>query len=102
MDVVVGGPAEHGRPGDLVAVEVQDRQDGAVAGGIEEADALPRTFERRGLRLTVADHTGDQQVGAVEHRAEPMDERIAELTTFVDRTRRLDADMAGDAARRRE
>ena len=37
IDLVVVGPAEHGRPGDLVPVEVQDRQHRAVARRVEEA-----------------------------------------------------------------
>ena len=39
--VVVGGAAEHGGVGDLVAVEVEDRQHRAVARRVEEVDALP-------------------------------------------------------------
>ena len=35
-DLLVGRPAEHGRAGDLVLVQVQDRQHGAVAGRVEE------------------------------------------------------------------
>ena len=37
-------------PGDLVAVEVEDRQHRAVARGVQEADALPRALERRRSR----------------------------------------------------
>ena len=80
-------PAEHRRARDLVAVEVQDRQHGAVAGGVEEAHALPRALERPGLGLAVADDAGDQQVGVVERRAEGVHERVAELAALVDRAR---------------
>jgi hypothetical protein len=41
------------------------------------ADALPRSLQRRRLRLAVADHAGDQQVGVVEGGAEGVDQGIA-------------------------
>ena len=86
-DVVVARAAEHGRAGDLVAVEVQDRQHGAVARRVEEADALPRALERPGLRLAVADDGDDDQVGVVERRAEGVRQHVAELAALVDRAR---------------
>ena len=99
---VLARPAEHGRAGDLVLVEVQDRQHGAVAGRVEEADALPGALERAGLGLAVADDAGDQQVGVVEGGAEGVDERVAELAALVDRARGRHADVARDPARGRE
>ena len=45
LDVLVGGAAEHRRPGDLVAVEVQDRQHRAVAAGVEEGWAASTSRE---------------------------------------------------------
>ncbi len=89
-------------PGDLVAVEVQDRQHRAVARRVQEADALPRALERTGLRLAVADDRDGDQIRVVEHGAEGVREHVAELAALVDRSRRRDADVAGDAARRRE
>ena len=43
FDVLVVRPPEDGRARDLVAVEMQDGQHGAVAHGIEEVDPLPRS-----------------------------------------------------------
>src|SRR5215208_2334822 len=40
-DLVVGGTTQHGGVGNLVAVEVQNRQDRSVARRVEEADGLP-------------------------------------------------------------
>ena len=101
-DLLLARPAEHGRPGDLVLVEVEDRQHGAVAGRVEEAHPLPGALQRPGLRLAVADHAGDQQVWVVEGGAEGVDEGVAELAALVDRARRRHADVAGDPARGRE
>ena len=46
---------EHGGVGDLVAVEMQDRQHRAVGDGIEELVGVPAGRQRAGLRLAVAD-----------------------------------------------
>ena len=100
--LVVARAAEHGRAGDLVPVQVQDRQDGAVAGRVEEADALPRAFERAGLGLAVADDGHHDQVRVVERGPEGVDQHVAELAALVDRARGGRADVAGDAAGRGE
>ena len=68
---------EDSRVGDLVAVEVQDGQHGAVGDGIEKFIGLPRCRQRPGFRLAIADNAGDDEVGIVEHCPERMAERIA-------------------------
>jgi hypothetical protein len=98
----VGGAAEHGWTGDLVAVQVKDRQHRAIARGIEELDALPRALERAGLRLAIADDRHRDQRRIVEHRAERVGQDVAELAALVNRARRRRADVARHAARRRE
>ena len=59
-------PGQDGGIGDLVAVEVQDRQNRAVGGRIQELVRVPARRQRPGFRLAVADDTGDNQVGIVE------------------------------------
>ena len=93
---------QDGRVADLVAVEMQDRQHGAVTDRIEELVGLPGGGQRSGLGLAVPDHAGDDQAGIVECGAEGMAERIAKLATFMDRSRRGRRHMARDAARERE
>ena len=95
-------PREHRRARDLVAVEVQDRQHGAVRARVEELVRVPARRQRPGLRLPVADDADDDQLGIVEGRAERVDECVAELAAFVDRARRLGGGMARDAAWERE
>ncbi len=77
---------KHGRVGNLVAVQMQDRQYRAVRGRIEKLVRVPRGGQWSGFRLAVADHAGDDQIGIVEHRAERMAERIAQLAAFMDRS----------------
>ena len=98
LDVLVAGPTEDGRPRDLVAVQLQDRQDRSVAPGIEEGRDLPRRREGTRLGLAVTDDAGDEQVRVVEGGACRVHQRVAELAALVDAAGRLHADVARDAA----
>src|ERR1022692_4691557 len=89
-DVVVAGASQHRGATDLVSVELQDREDGAVANGIEKAHALPGPFEGTGLCLTVSDDARHQEVGIVEGRAERVDQGVPEFATLVGGAWRLD------------
>ena len=53
-------PARSGRRS--LAVEMQDRQHGAVAHRIEKFVGVPARGQRAGLRLAVADHAGRDQI----------------------------------------
>jgi hypothetical protein len=95
-------PGEHGRVGDLVAVQVQDRQHRTVVHGIEELVGVPARGEGARLRLAVADHAGGDEIGVVEDRTERVRQRVAQLTALVDRSRRLGRDVARNPARKRD
>ena len=83
--VLIAVAAHHGRPGDLVAVQVEDRQHCAVADRIEELDAFPGPFERPGLRLAIPDDGDGDQIRVIEGRAEGVREDVAELAALVNR-----------------
>ena len=102
LQLLARDPGKEGRVGDLVPVEVQDRQHGAVRRGIEELVGMPRRGERSGLRLAVADDAGDDEIRIVEDGAERVAERVAQLATLVDRPRALGRRVAGDPSRERE
>ncbi len=93
---------EDGRIGDLVAVEMQDRQHRAIGGRIEKFVGMPRRGQWSGFRLAIADDAGDHEIGIVEHRPERMAERIAQLAALVDRARALRRCVAGNSARKRK
>ena len=93
---------QHGGITDLVAVEVQDRQHGAVGQRIEHLGGLPCGRQRSRFRLPVAHDASHDQIGIVEHRTEGMAERVAELPALVNRSRRGRRYMAGDSTRKRE
>ncbi len=100
--LVIADAGQQRRVRDLVAVQVQDRQHGAVAGRVEELVRMPRGGQRPGLRLAVADHTGDHEVRVVQRRAIGMGKGVAELAALVDRAGRLRRHVARDPAREGE
>ncbi len=95
---VVGDPGQHRRVGDLVPVEVQDRQHGPVLGRVEELVRVPAGGQRPGLRLAVTDHADRDQAGVVEHRAVRVRQRIPEFPALMDRAGCLRRGMARDPA----
>ena len=99
LQLLAADPGQDGRVGDLVAVQVEDRQHGAVVRRVEELVAVPARGQRAGLGLAVADDAGDDQIGVVERGPEGVAEAVAQLAPFVDRARRLRRDVAGNAAR---
>ena len=90
-------PGEEGRIGDLVAVEMQDRQHGAVGDRVEELVGMPGRRQRAGLRLAVADDAGDDKVRVVEGGPKGMAEGVAQLAALVDRAGAFRGDVAGNA-----
>ena len=63
---------------------------------------MPAGGEGTGLRLAVAHHTEDLQARVIEGGAVGVRQGIAQLTTFVDRPRRLGCVVARDAAWKRK
>jgi hypothetical protein len=89
---------QDGRVGDLVAVEVQDRQDRPVVDRVEELVGVPGRGQRSRLGLAVADDARHQQVRVVEGGTVGVRERVAEFAALVDGAGGLGGDVAGHAA----
>ena len=102
IELLVADAREHGRARDLVAVQMQDRQDRAVGRGVQELVRVPARRERPGFRFAVADDAGDEQIGVVESRAVGVRQGVSQLAAFMDRAWRLGRDVTGDAAGKRE
>ena len=100
LQFVAWDAGQHGRPGNLVAVQVQDGQNRAVMDWIQKLVRVPARGQRAGLRFAIPHDAGDQQVGIVEGRAVSVREGIAEFPALVNRTGRLRRDMTGNAARK--
>ena len=98
LNLFMGNTGEHGGVGDLVAVQVQNGQNGAVGNGVQELVGLPGGGQRAGLGFTVAHHHGGDQVGVVQHSAEAVGDGIAQLAALVDGAGSLGSAMAGYAA----
>ena len=96
VELLVGDACEHRRVGDLVAVQVQDRQHHAVADRVEELVGMPCGGQWAGLGFAVADDAGDDQVRIVERGPEGMADRIPQLAPFMNRPRRLRRNVTGN------
>ena len=70
--------------GNLVAVEMQNRQHGSVSGRIKKLVGMPSRGQRAGLGLAIADPAGDDQIRIVEHRTERVAKRATQFTAFMD------------------
>src|SRR5437899_2368999 len=98
IQLFMADPGENAGICDLVAVEVEDRQNRPVPRRVEEFVGMPARRQRSSFRLAVADDAGDDQIGVVEGRSVGVRDGIAELAAFVYRTGRLRRYVAGDAA----
>jgi len=69
IEFLVADAGKHGGIGDLVAVEMQDGQDGAIPHRVQELVGMPACRQRSGFGLTVADNTGDDKIRVVKRGA---------------------------------
>ena len=88
--------------GNLVAVDMQDRQHRAALRGIEKFRAMPCRRRRPGLRLAIADDARDEQAGIVKGRAESRRQRVTEFAAFVNRPRQAGIKVVRKTARPRK
>src|SRR5215469_10591501 len=93
-----GDSREKAGVGNLVAIEVQNRQNATVALRIEKLVAVPSGCERACFCLAISDYASDYQIRIVKGGAVSMRERISKLTTFMNGAWCLGCDMAGNTA----
>ena len=102
VQLLMADPGQDAGIGDLVAVEMQDRQDHPVGDRVQELVGVPARCQRPGFRLAITDHAGDDQIGVVERGAVGVREGVAELAALVDRAGGLRRHVARNAAGERE
>jgi hypothetical protein len=59
---------------------------------------VPGCRQRPGLCFTIANNTGGDEIGIIEHGAISMRQRIAQLSAFMDRARSIRSGVAWYAA----
>ena len=79
VELFVGDAGQDGRVGDLVAVEVQDRQHDTVGARVDELVGLPAGGQRAGLSFAVADDGRDEQARVVHHSAVGVGQGVTQL-----------------------
>ena len=92
--LLVGNARQHRGIGDLVAIQMQDRQHRAVARRIQKFVRVPAGRQRPGFRFAIAHHAAHQQIRIVERRAVRMRQRVTQFAAFVNRARRFRRHMA--------
>ena len=102
LQLVLRDAGQEARVGDLVAVQMQDRQHATVASRIEKLVAMPTRGQRPCFRFAVSHDAGDDQIRIVERGAVSMAQRVAQFAAFMDAARRLRRNVARNAARKTE
>ena len=96
--LAAGDARQDGGIGDLVAVQMQNRQHHPVGGRVQEFVGMPGGRERSGFRFAITDHTGDDEVRVVERRAEGVTERVAEFSALMNGAGAFGRDVARNTA----
>ena len=69
--------------GNLVAIEMEDRQHCTIGGSVEKFVGMPGCGQWPGFCLAVTNHAGGNQIWIVKYGTEGMTQRIAKLTPLV-------------------
>src|SRR4029450_8412321 len=83
IQLLMADTGENAGIGDLVAIEMKDRQNRSVRRCVEEFVGMPARRQRSSFRFAVTNNACDNQIGIVERSSVGMRERIAELAAFV-------------------
>src|SRR6185436_9858322 len=102
VEFLVADARQHARVGNLVTVEMQNRQHRTIRRRAEKLVRMPARREWAGLRLTITDDCGDDEIGIVVGRAERVAERITKFAAFMYGTWCFRRDVTGNAARKGE
>src|SRR3974390_2633592 len=102
LQLFVTDPGKNGGTGDLVAVEMKDRQNRAVRCWVQELIGMPARCQRPGFSLAIADDAGNDQIWVVERRSIGVRNGVAELSALMDGSGRLGCYVAGDATGKRK
>src|SRR5208282_1607799 len=102
LQFFVTDPGKQGGVVNLVAVEMQNRQHGAVGDRIDKFVAVPTGRKGASLGLAVTHHHESDQVRAVVNCPVRVRYAVSELTALVDASRRFRGGMAADTARKTE
>src|SRR5215472_16004018 len=98
VELFVADATEDGGIGNLVAIEMQDRQNNLIRGRIQELIGVPARRECPRFRLAVTDDTGDNQIRIVERCSIGMRDGAAEFAPFVNGAGCLRRDVTWNAS----
>jgi hypothetical protein len=102
LQLVAADPRRNGGTGDLVSVEMEDREHRAIVDRVQEFVRVPAGCQGGRFELSVPDDATGQQIRVVEDRPVGVGQAVAELTPFMDRAGRLGGRVTRDASRKGE
>src|SRR6476469_4743145 len=86
----------------LVAVEIQDGQYGAISNRIEKLVDVPRSSQRTSLGFAITDNSRDNQVGVVEDSTACVRQYVSQFPAVMNRTRGFGSAVAADTTGKRK
>ena len=93
LQLLLRNPRQHRRIGDLITIEMQNRQHHPIALRIQKLIRMPRRRQRPRLRLAITHHARRNQIRIIHHRPKRVTQRISQLTPLMNRPRRLRRNM---------
>ena len=99
LQFLVADPRQQRRIVDLVAVQMKNRQDRAIANRAQKLIDVPGSRQGPRFRFAVADYGRHDQFRIVERRAACVREHVPELSSLMNRARRFRRAVAPNAAR---
>src|SRR5215212_1693670 len=93
---------QNGGIGNLVPVEMQDRQHRSISDWVQELVGVPRGRKRASLGFAVADDASNDQVWVVKGCPVRVRDRVAEFAALMDGPRSLRSHVARDSTGKRE
>src|SRR6266404_2011550 len=91
-------PGQHGGTGNLVAVQMKNRQDRTITQWVQEFVRVPTGGKWARLSLAITYNTTHQQIRIIKCGPVSVQQRIAQFTTFIDGPGSIGRGMAGNAS----
>ena len=102
LELLRGDAGQQCGIGDLVSVQMKNRQHGTITDRVQKLVRMPRGRQRAGLRFAVSNHHAHNQIGIVERRSESVRHAVAQFAAFMDRSGNLRCAVASELAREGE
>src|SRR6185503_8765722 len=102
LQLIRRNQGKESRARDLCAIQVENREDGAIARGIEKSVGMPTGGAGTCFGFAVTHHAAGEKIRVIENSPISMKKGIPEFSPLIYRSRRFGSHMTGDASGKRE